>query len=259
MLSTAHVHELVNASHYHQPPGRDPIPRILDAGRESIELVTGGRGWVLHERGWVEVTPGTMVWQARGDQTIGRSDWSDPYRCLAVNVVVDPDSVRRVPRLTRWADLEEVRWFTREAVRWAMDDAIDRGSVLAWIYGRLLFQASLSVRQQQASALPTPLRDAQDTIDTRYAEPLRLAELARRVGWSPAHLHAVFRAQLGTSPHQYLIQRRLRAARELLATTRNPVGDIAIACGFADAAAFCRTFKQAMRVTPAEYRRRQAA
>jgi AraC family transcriptional regulator len=115
--------------------------------------------------------------------------------------------------------------------------------VLAWIYARLLFQASLSVRQERA-ALPSQLRAAQEALDTRFAEPLRLAELARRVGWSE---------------HQYLIQRRLRAARELLAATRQPIGDIAATCGFADAAAFCRAFRRAMRTTPAAYRRAHAA
>jgi AraC-like DNA-binding protein len=254
----AHVRELLGVTHYHQARGRHPGPRFIPAERECIELVTGGRGWVLHEGNWVEVLPGTLVWQAEGDQTIGRSDFDDPYRCLAVNVAVERARARRVPRLTRWDDVEDARWFTREAVRWAMDDAVDRGAVLAWIYGRLLFQASLSVRQERA-ALSPQLRAVQEALDTRYAEPLRLAELARRIGWSEAHLHAMFRARLGTSPHQYLIQRRLRAARELLAATRQPIGDVAVACGFADAAAFCRAFRRAMRTTPAAYRRAHAA
>jgi AraC-like DNA-binding protein len=255
---TAHVRELLSATHYHQARGRHPTPRIIPRGQECIELMTGGRGWMLHQGGWLEVLPGMLLWQAEGDQTIGRSDFDDPYRCLSVQVTVEPSRSRRVPRVTRWDDLEEARWFTREASRWAIDDAVDRDAVLAWIYGRLLFQAALSERMERA-ALPPQLRSAQEALDTRFAEPLRLSELARRVGWSEAHLHARFRERLGTSPHQYLIQRRLRAARELLAATRQPIGDIAAACGFADAAAFCRTFRRAMGTTPAGYRRAHAA
>ena len=258
MQATAHVRALLGVTEYHQAAGRQPEARNIAGGRELIEVVTGGRGWVEDEGGWVELVAGDICWHRQGDRTIGRSDVADPYRCLAVEVEVASLASRSVPHLTRWSDAEEVRWFTRQAVRWWLDDGFDRGALLAWVYGRLLFQATLDVHTRATRHLPPQLLAVIEALDMRYAEPLGLDELAAAAGWSGAHLHAVFREHLGTSPHQYLIQRRLRVARELLASTRQPIADVAAACGFSGAAAFCRTFRRGVGATPAAYRRRTA-
>ena len=69
------------------------------------------------------------------------------------------------------------------------------------------------------------------------------------------HLHDRFQAHFGLSPHQWLMRRRLHAARQLLAATDQPIVEIADACGFADAAAFCRAFKRGEGTSPAAWRR----
>ena len=58
---------------------------------------------------------------------------------------------------------------------------------------------------------------------------------------------------LGTSPHRYLLGRRLALARQRMTGDR-PLADVAYEVGFADQAHFTRTFKAVLGLTPARYR-----
>jgi len=62
-----------------------------------------------------------------------------------------------------------------------------------------------------------------------------------------------FRLMFGTSPHRYLLMRRLDLARRLILEAR-PLADVAGEAGFADQAHFTRVFKAAFGLTPARYR-----
>ena len=223
----------------------------------SVELVTGGRGWVQMDGHWREVTPGDLLWHVPGDWTIGRSDFSDPYRCFSVRFEQGGVGGRRVPHLTRWEELDEVLLFTRQVVRLHADGAFDSQVLLRYILSRLHFQAELYLRVQKERGLPAELQQVLEIVNHRYAEPLRLEELARGAGWSVPHLHDRFKAELGLSPHQALIRRRIQAAREILASTNDPIKSVASQCGFPTASAFCVQFKKTTLLSPKEYRERQ--
>lgn len=250
-----HVRALHGLSMYRQAHGRHPGPHRVGVGNERIELVTGGHGEIsLADGGWAPVAVGSIVWQATGDLTIARSDFADPYRCLAVSIAVVPGAARPVPRLTQWEDLDEMRAFVRTALRLVADPAADRGWLLAFVYGRLLLAAQ-GAGDSAASAIPEPLQRVLAVLDKRLAEGIGIDELAATAGWSVSHLHAAFRRHLGVSPHQWLLRRRLHAARQQLAATDMPIAAVAAACGFADAAAFCRVFRRGEGTSPAAWRR----
>jgi AraC-like DNA-binding protein len=78
--------------------------------------------------------------------------------------------------------------------------------------------------------------------------------LARAAGAADRfQLSRAFRAAYGTSPHAYLIQLRLRRARQLLAGGERPA-EVAAACGFADQSHLGRRFRRAYGLTPAAFR-----
>jgi AraC-like DNA-binding protein len=224
---------------------------------QCIELVTGGRGWVEVEGVWREVGAGDLLWHAQGDYTIGRSDFEQPYRCLAVRFRTSTYRQRPVPRLTRWEEMDEVLHFTNQVVRLHAEGALDPQILLRYFLGRIHFQAELYLRVQRERGLPAELQRVLEAVHRRYAEPLSLRELATLAGWSVPHLHERFRAELGISPHQALIRRRIQAARELLASTNDPMKSIAAQCGFPNASAFCLQFRKAAQTTPLAYRARQ--
>jgi AraC-like DNA-binding protein len=79
--------------------------------------------------------------------------------------------------------------------------------------------------------------------------------MARTAGLSVSRLHTLFRAELDTSPHDWLLQCRLAQACAWLAGTGRPVAEIALAAGFSEQSALTRAMRRAMDTTPAAYRR----
>ena len=91
-------------------------------------------------------------------------------------------------------------------------------------------------------------------LETRTDEPQTLAELARIAGLSRYHFLRTFKAMTGVTPHQWLLRARLRDAAERLATTREPITEIALEVGFEDLSNFIRTFRAEFGLSPRAYR-----
>lgn len=91
-------------------------------------------------------------------------------------------------------------------------------------------------------------------IDGRLDQPLSLGELAGLCALSEYHFARMFRQSFGLPPHQYVLARRLERARVLLRSSVQPLGEIALACGFASASHFTNRFRQVLGGTPGEYR-----
>jgi AraC-like DNA-binding protein len=96
---------------------------------------------------------------------------------------------------------------------------------------------------------------ARDYADACLDTPVTLDELASVAGLSPNHLLRMFRQAFGQTPHQYLTERRLERARQLLADTDMPVTEVCLAVGFSSLGAFSWLFRRRVGVAPAEYRR----
>lgn len=95
---------------------------------------------------------------------------------------------------------------------------------------------------------------AKDLADSRYFEPLTVAELAREAGLSRAHFSREFRKAFGESPHQYLLTRRLERAAALLRNTDRSVADICVAVGLSSLGSFTSSFGRVYGTAPLAYR-----
>jgi AraC-like DNA-binding protein len=95
---------------------------------------------------------------------------------------------------------------------------------------------------------------AKDYADVRYAEPLDVDDLARVAGWSRAHFSRQFQRAFGSSPHAYLLSRRLERAAALLRNTDQPVTEICFAVGLRSVGSFTSSFGRAYGMPPTAYR-----
>jgi AraC-like DNA-binding protein len=99
-----------------------------------------------------------------------------------------------------------------------------------------------------------PVGRIRSLIEARYAEDLRLDELAAHAGLSTHHLIRAFRREVGLTPHAYVVDVRVRRAQDRLRAGRAPA-EVAADVGFADQAHLTRAFKARLGVTPGAYRR----
>ena len=94
-------------------------------------------------------------------------------------------------------------------------------------------------------------------IHGHYAEKITVTELSRLAHLSRSAFIRKFRDVCGMPPAEYLLNRRLEAARHLLLTTGLSAAEIAVRTGFYDASHFTRAFRTAEGCTPNEFRRRE--
>src|ERR1700682_5050815 len=102
---------------------------------------------------------------------------------------------------------------------------------------------------------PSQKRRATELLSEDLSGRTRLSELAAECGLSISHFARSFKASFGVSAHRWLVQRRIERSQELLIHTLDSLADIADVTGFADQAAFTRTFHQTVGISPGRWRR----
>jgi AraC family transcriptional regulator len=94
-----------------------------------------------------------------------------------------------------------------------------------------------------------------EVLQTQFASPPRLAELAKLAGIHPTHLSRSFHHHYGCTISSYVRQLRVEFACHQLAETDEAIAEIALKAGFAHQAHFSTAFKRHTGRTPAEVRR----
>ncbi|MCA1809516.1 MAG: AraC family transcriptional regulator [Lentisphaerae bacterium] len=144
---------------------------------------------------------------------------------------VTGDELRRAVRLDQCRTIEDVCYFFQETLLNAAGHArTDRAQpalsqrVLAW-------------------------------LETNYALPATLTEAARAVGASVPSIIKHIKRDTGKTFHATLAEIRVAEARRLLATTALDLSCIAQQCGYCDQSHFTRQFRQAVNLTPGQFRK----
>ncbi len=109
-------------------------------------------------------------------------------------------------------------------------------------------RASLPAKQQRFQSVLA-------WIDANLERPMTQRDLAARMQLSPAGCARAFREAFGLSLHQYVIGRRIERARNLLATGRVTVAEVAEAVGFPSESWFSESFRRRVGATPSAYMR----
>ena len=90
--------------------------------------------------------------------------------------------------------------------------------------------------------------------DAHLGERLTLVKIADELHLNPYHFAHVFKRTVGIAPHQYVMQRRMERAKQLLAQTNLPIVMIALELGYASQSHFSEAFHRATGETPLSHR-----
>ncbi|KAA3449069.1 AraC family transcriptional regulator [Mesorhizobium sp. SARCC-RB16n] len=93
---------------------------------------------------------------------------------------------------------------------------------------------------------------AREYLTENLDRPVRSGELEAVTGLDRYALSRHFRTAFSTSPHRFLVMRRLQRARRMIAAGE-PLAQIAIEAGFSDQSHFNRQFKKAFGITPGRW------
>jgi AraC-like DNA-binding protein len=100
----------------------------------------------------------------------------------------------------------------------------------------------------------TRVRLVVQLLEERWSSNVRVAELATSVGLGPSRLEHLFKQEARISIREFIRERRLRAAAELLEGSVERISVISFRVGFQHVANFNHAFKKRFGVSPREYR-----
>ena len=206
-----------------------------------------------------------------------RSGWRWFDTSDVIVVTLDPDAVARFAEtelglIMTDRQLQDLPQFTDPDLVSAgvmLRDTIDAGDIaspvmfdaMARIFLVKLLQ-KYGHRRAEDVALSTKFtahhhRRVLDYVADNLDRTIVLKDLARHVGMSPSHFSRVFKHVMNRSPMQYVMSYRVEQAVKMMKDAARPLGEIALACGFADQAHFTRSFKSLMGKTPSAHRAAQ--
>jgi AraC-like DNA-binding protein len=184
----------------------------------------------------------------------------------ALNGIADDSNAPRVGELD-YTPGAGVRDQTMTNLATAMLDALHRPEQVSRIFAdhvTLAVAAHVAhtyggmrtiVRPQRGGLAPWQERRAKELLNANLDGEVSLKDIARECGLSISHFSRAFRQTTGMAPHRWLVQRRVEAAKALLASNRMSLSDVALQCGFADQSHFTRTFSGVVGVSPHAWRR----
>ncbi len=99
------------------------------------------------------------------------------------------------------------------------------------------------------------LERARQLVERCYDQDLHVERLAKVACLSRSQFIRAFAKAYGQTPRQYLIDRRVRAARDLLDYTPMPVTEVCLEVGFSSLGSFSTLFRKHLGQSPHHYRR----
>jgi transcriptional regulator of acetoin/glycerol metabolism len=99
------------------------------------------------------------------------------------------------------------------------------------------------------------LRRVCEFVESHLEDDINLETLAAEARLSVYHFARAFKQSTGVSPHRYVLEQRVKRARQLLVETDLPLSAIAGAVGFFDQGHFSRQFRSLVGTTPSSFRK----
>lgn len=107
---------------------------------------------------------------------------------------------------------------------------------------------------KRKKVISRPVAVGMDFIHYHLHEKLTTQRVANAAGLSPNYLSVLFKKELGMSVTDYITDKRMEAAKNMLRFSSFPYDEIAAILAFSSQSHFTKVFKQASGMTPKEYR-----
>jgi AraC family transcriptional regulator len=111
-----------------------------------------------------------------------------------------------------------------------------------------------TIKEYDNGLPPYKLRQAIDYINANLDRKIKLDDLAELLDLSQFYFCHLFKESTGFAPYQYVIQQRVKKARQLIKHNKLPLAEIALECGFSSQSQMTNHFRKYMGVTPKAYR-----
>ena len=99
------------------------------------------------------------------------------------------------------------------------------------------------------------IEEAIALISASSGESITVESLAKHAGMSEVYFRKLFKSVVGVSPARFIIDQRIKRAKELLAVDYLTLEDVSLRCGFSSPSYFYRVFKENTGMTPGEFRK----
>lgn len=121
----------------------------------------------------------------------------------------------------------------------------------------------MALLQRHASSLPLSRKESRFDLEAidRYIEQhlmqkISVAQLAGSVFLGESQFHSLFKDQLGITPHQYVLSKRIDMAKQLIEQRNLTLGQIAELTGFSGQSTFAHAFSRLQGISPSQYKKR---
>ncbi|ASU24456.1 AraC family transcriptional regulator [Vibrio qinghaiensis] len=120
----------------------------------------------------------------------------------------------------------------------------------------------MALLQRHISAFETHRKESRFDLESidRYIEQhlgrkISVAQLAGSVYLGESQFHLLFKEQIGITPHQYLLGKRIDMAKDLIEQGCLSFGQIAELTGFSGQSTFTHSFTRLQGISPSQYRK----
>lgn len=225
-----------------------------------VEYVVSGHGYIETASEALRVSGGTLCIVKKDTNVSFYSDPADPYEKIWLNL--DGEMLRKAVDMFIPSDVYTVQANVYDLFleMHSKLSEINEGNtsdmyaeVMALVF-RLLTVATKDTYFPQSADRNSLDEKIRAYIDANVYADISLEDISEKFGITKMHIIRVFKKKFGTTPGQYLIDRRVSIAQSLLTSTIMPIKEIASLLRYSNTQHFSSSFKSAVGCTPGKYR-----
>lgn len=236
--------------------------RILDE-YQLLYIVEGGGWFISKSQKKTQIKAGNMFLLFPGEwhnyepnKSIGWTEYWIGFKGENLDVFVNNNFFSKQKPIFNIGYSEEIIQLYKQAVRTAQSQQTGFQQILAGIVNYLLGIAYsqdkfASFEEQRVTKY---IQKAKVYMLENFHTRITPEDVAVNIGMSYSSFRHIFKKYTGFSPHQYILELRIRKSQELLTNTILTSQEIAFEIGFDNPDYFCTAFKKRIGKSPILYR-----